>query len=300
MTNLIKLNYRKIVGFLFAVFLLSVNRPHKKLKNISESFNIVPLYSHRISKSSFEKIVKWFLKNKYEFISTSQLIDILHKRENIKNKVWFSLDDGWKNNLDLLPIIEKYKIPITIFLSTGCIQDGYFWFSLVCKYKHLLNFKHPHDLWNIPENEREVEVLNLLKKIKYDDFCGETLAPNDIIELSKSKFIEFGNHTHHHVLLANCLMENKIKEIKLSSNTIFKWVQKSPNSFAFPNGNCDISVYEILKEQKIIIAASTRHGYINTKDFEYYCLPRISLPENLSFSEIKCRILNIWLRNKNE
>ena len=43
---------------------------------------------------------------------------------------FISLDDGWRGNLKLLPIFEKYKVPMCIFITTGPIESGNYWWEL--------------------------------------------------------------------------------------------------------------------------------------------------------------------------
>lgn len=47
-----------------------------------------------------------------------------------KEKVaYLSFDDGWQSNLNLIPIIDKYQAPITIFVSIDPLFSGNFWWE---------------------------------------------------------------------------------------------------------------------------------------------------------------------------
>ncbi len=96
---------------------------------------------HNPEKFLFEKSVKWLMRNGYSFISTDDLIHIL-KRNSIcpKGAVWLTFDDGWKNNIEnVVPVLKKYNIPATFFITTGSVENsGSFWWRLTDRYKDVL------------------------------------------------------------------------------------------------------------------------------------------------------------------
>jgi peptidoglycan/xylan/chitin deacetylase (PgdA/CDA1 family) len=75
---------------------------------------------HNPSIIYFERHIEFFSKNGFKFIS----LDVLkaYLIDNIKipqASVMITFDDGWQDNMRLLPIVEKYNIPVCFFLNTN-------------------------------------------------------------------------------------------------------------------------------------------------------------------------------------
>ena len=121
---------------------------------------IISLYYHNPIISGFEKMIKHFQNRGYRFISVDELSEIMHQEIAINDKlVFLSLDDGWRQNLKLIPLIEKYNVPICIFISTEPVLSGNFWWEYVSKTRNraeLEKFK------NLPYED----FYNQLQKIK--------------------------------------------------------------------------------------------------------------------------------------
>ena len=100
----------------------------------------------------------------------------------------------------------------------------------------------------------------------------------DEIRFLISEGVNIGNHSHNH----NHLPELSIEKIKLeieASNKIFlKEIKEVPNLFAYPYGETDIRVINLLKEYNFKASFGQHSGVINETSNLYY-LPRFSLNE---------------------
>lgn len=264
----------------------------KRFQSRLDQIEILPLYSHNISPKKFESLIKWLTKHDFEFISTGELIEILDSKKNVRKKVWISLDDGWAQNFHLLPIIERLRVPITIFLSTNCILEGYFWFSIVYKLRRLIKYDHPHKFWEIPETERQMSFINLLPNIVLSE--RETLTVEEINKLASCEYLTFGNHTHNHVILNNCSPIQIYEEITLADSLINRWISSQPIAFAYPNGNVESYSRTVISALGYRLIATTNRDYIYCSNTETNSVPRIHLPNNCSLPEMICRVLMIW------
>ena len=83
-------------------------------------------YPYSISKNNFELQMK-YLKDNFVFFDIVNAIDYLNGN-NIKYEnpcVFVTFDDGFKDNISVAyPILKKYEIPFTIFLSTNFIDSS--------------------------------------------------------------------------------------------------------------------------------------------------------------------------------
>ena len=85
-----------------------------------DSWSLEPL-----SSQEFQKQIEYFCRN-HELLSLDQLVSYIRQRKTLPEKaVVITLDDGYKDNyLYAYPILKKYSIPVTIFLTTGHIGSG--------------------------------------------------------------------------------------------------------------------------------------------------------------------------------
>jgi len=93
---------RELIGFL----LIQVSYVFKTDKE-----GILSIYLHYPSKSLFEKIIKWLVSKGYRFISVTELENSIKSKSVTGKMVFVSLDDGWRSNLELVDLIEKYNVP---------------------------------------------------------------------------------------------------------------------------------------------------------------------------------------------
>ena len=178
--------------------ILSIEIP-RKLKEIDKKNKIVSIYGHNPQKKGFEELIKWFLKNNFNFISAENLVQVVKQNIQIKRPVCLSFDDGWRENLNnVFPILKKFKIPATFFISTNSIETGTFWWTKAqrnIKQIDIVSFKN---LWEIPNNERK----NILSKLSDNLIVRESLTIDELKILSESEYVTIGNHTDNHV---NCI-----------------------------------------------------------------------------------------------
>ena len=77
-----------------------------------------------VKAGAFEKQIAYLAK-KYEIISLGELARMLDDPASISGKyVIVTFDDGWRDNFEIAyPILMKYNVPATIFLTTGFIES---------------------------------------------------------------------------------------------------------------------------------------------------------------------------------
>ncbi|WP_435357702.1 polysaccharide deacetylase family protein [Emticicia sp. SJ17W-69] len=109
--------------------------------NINFPINGIPvLMYHKFSNSykddititveQFEEQILFLLKSDYQIIPLSQFVAFINGeiKSLPKKSILLTFDDGYLNNLELAyPILEKYNISATIFLSTAHIGQSNSW-----------------------------------------------------------------------------------------------------------------------------------------------------------------------------
>jgi peptidoglycan/xylan/chitin deacetylase (PgdA/CDA1 family) len=279
------------MGGIFAKVLL-LYYPLSKLSE-KKKYSILSIYAHNPEKVLFEKTIKWFLNYGYTFIKVESLIEILTRKKSAEKKIWLSFDDGWMGNYEnVIPVLEKYKVPATFFVSTQLIRDGYFWLKIARENNKLINIS-PNKLKIMPERERRSIVKNLLVKSDGKYRKRYFMTMEQIKEIANNPLFAIGNHTHHHVITTNCSERELKEELKLSNNILKELLKKDVKIFAYPNGNYNSSVKQILKENGFILCAGTEPRCITQED-DLLELPRCGLLDKGTLSENICHSFGIW------
>ena len=100
----------------------------------------------------------------------------------------------------------------------------------------------------------------------------------DEIRLLKNEGVTIGAHSHSHDHLPKMTIEKIKDEIETSNKIFLKELGEIPNLFAYPYGEADIRIINLLKDYKYKVAFGQHSGVINETSNLYY-LPRFSLNE---------------------
>jgi peptidoglycan/xylan/chitin deacetylase (PgdA/CDA1 family) len=232
-----------------------------------------------------------YLKRKYNPISIDTFIKACNSKcaKYIPYKaIILTFDDGHKGNYNLLPLIEKYKIPVTIFLCSDIINTNrHFWFKYAYKsfqsdyYKRMTN-KEKLKLLAIDgfEYMKEMEDSHALSKIQIE-------------ELRKSNFINLQAHTRYHPILPTCSFDEAEDEIIGSKKILETEYNLKINGFAYPNGDyCDRDI-AICKKGDFKYAITVDFGY-NNIDTDLFRLKRISVNDTQYLNEFIVKASGFW------
>lgn len=294
-------NARNIIALFLSVYFYISGRIRVVKKKAIKGDIIISVYFHNPSKRLFEFIVRWFVKNGFQIISPDQLHQILiGNKPYPSSAVILTVDDGWKENKHcIVKIAKKYKIPVTIFITTSPIETGEaFWWSYISagKKNKLTNYT-VNELKNVTNEKRIIEVNKIKNIIKLNK---DALTIDEVIEISNDKLITIGSHTVSHPILTKCTDSVSKFEISESKEIISNWINKPVKYFAYPNGNYSDREINYLKQSKYELAFTTVPRYIERNGkTDQYSIPRFDVLENVSLIENLCRATGVWFRNKN-
>lgn len=120
-----------------------------------------------ISSERFEEHLKWLAKRPERVVPLRNLLTV----SPAENLIAVTFDDGYKDNLTVaLPLLEKYNLPATIFVSAGFIgEEGYLTGEdLKILAAHPLITIGSHALWHrhlteLPPSEARHELIESKK-----------------------------------------------------------------------------------------------------------------------------------------
>jgi hypothetical protein len=102
---------------------------YHRVLDLQREKNLYSLPGIIVSVKMFDEHVKYLFKN-YNVISLENLVDSLKNNLPFPKKgVVITFDDGWRDNYSFaFPILKKYNLPATIFLTSGYIgTNKTFW-----------------------------------------------------------------------------------------------------------------------------------------------------------------------------
>lgn len=235
--------------------------------------------ARHISKKTLEKHLKYFKKN-FNVVKISEIFE-MYRQNKIPDKkiIAITFDDGFENNFNIvLPLLKKYNLPATFFISAICIENDneVLWPDVINILRQNIennlivgkNIFVKHDKYDFYCFEKNISLLEYLKQQtvktgtaiidelkQKNNFCEilksvnpeiwKLMSKEQIAELSKSELIEIASHGYTHFNLANIEKDEAYNEIKKSKELLEELIQKKIISIAFPNGSYNKEINEM-------------------------------------------------------
>ena len=258
------------------------------------------------STRDFEKQIVHLARN-YRVVSLDEIVDRVKNRRPLRRCVAITFDDGFRDNYEnAYPILRKYNVPATIFLTTGYIDSGTAPWFIKLRYifmqttKTHFNLSHNGAIISHPMNTKDEKfaasdramaylkdchdqdrlplIDRLCEELKVNDFQGLDnlmLTWNQIKKMAENS-ISFGAHTVNHPILSRTSMEIAAREIQESKRMIEEKIGKPVSSFAYPFGKksqYSSAIFPILIKHGFKYAVTTEQ-YPNHSDTSLFELSR--------------------------
>ncbi|MDP4205904.1 MAG: polysaccharide deacetylase family protein [Bacteroidota bacterium] len=234
------------------------------------------------------------MKKGYEFIRLDQIRLLLdYESKSRKKYVLLSCDDGWQKNLQLVPLLEKYQIPLLLFVATQPIREGNFWWETV--------LSGPGSL------KERAELLSQFKRYSYERFRTDleklkesvslersALTSDQLKELAANPLITIGAHTVSHPILPNCPEKVQENEIRQSKEQLEAWLGKKIIAFSYPNSSYNDTTVRLVKEAGFQYAFTAKDTYLKSHQTDPFLIPRFFLNPYGGFYENRARITGSW------
>lgn len=259
-----------------------------------------------LSIEKFEMQLK-YLKKHYSVIP---LRDYLQRRlqglEVPLYSVILTFDDGYESNYSLaFPLLKKYALPATIFLTTNFLQKGEsLWTDRI---EYALDHAEPKRYDFTIENETiplaletagngsKISCVNKIKcRLKnttqefvsryvgtLEDLLGHRLSQeknppflyrplqrHQVLEMTRSGLVSLGSHTHTHRILSRCQPETARQELLQSKQWIESETLSPCEFFCYPNGeegDFNLLTKQLLKEAGYQCAFTAVEGFNDCK-----------------------------------
>lgn len=218
-----------------------------------------------VSVRNFEEQLIYFGK-KYDFF---RLTDDWQTKK--KPGAVLTFDDGYaKTLLYALPLLEKYNIPVTLFITTQNIgsEEEFWWDRLAFDYSSC------NDLYMLPDIGRVTKsdftykaVSHIIAKLKNEEkkswFLAfeeandihfenreeyRALSSEELTLLANHPLVDIGLHSHHHYPFSDLSNEELRSEVQLSIENLDRLVPKNCRFLALPHGSYNSAILGISRE----------------------------------------------------
>ncbi|MCK6639843.1 MAG: polysaccharide deacetylase family protein [Bacteroidia bacterium] len=271
-----------------------------------------------ISTSQLEQHFIYFKKH-FDVVPVSDF-DKTKKYSGIRPQLALTFDDGFTNNMhEVLPLMKKYEIPVSFYITTSCLIDSDFltWADIIelVVYVHKLKeIEFGNKKFKLTDSWKDADSLNLFDYIKsmgeerdgfitlfkeqYDFAYVRQKVPADYYKMlntdelkyfASSHLVEIGSHTHRHYNLANISSSLVASELLKSRLQLEGILDRPITTIAFPDGSYNDTVKVLAKEA----------GYKQLLAVDYRCqsdvsdtaiFPRFTISNTTTFSSNMIRM----------
>ena len=230
-----------------------------------------------------------YLARKYNIIDLNEFLEACSRGDDSKlpeKALVITLDDGHIRNYELLPVLKKLHIPVTIFLCAGIVNTNrHYWF----KFKHPDLFKPA--LKQMP-NEEKLERLKVAGFWPTREFNQpQALTKSQILEMKGH--VNFQGHTLFHPCLPKCYDAEAMVEIFQSKQILEQEYDLAINAIAYPNGDYSDRDIKLVKDAGYAFGITVDYGF-NTIKTDPYRLKRLSVYDTDNIDAVSVKASGVW------
>lgn len=230
----------------------------------------------------------WLSRN-YTIISLDHFLSVCQQKPGVKlpdKALVITLDDGHQGNYELLPLLKKLHIPVTIFLCSGIINTNrHFWFNI-------------SDLPFSSDSMKTIPNQLRLEKLAESGFHPEkefsypqALSKNQILEMRE--YVNFQCHTVSHPILTQCNDEESWREMYESKKQLESEYGFTINAIAYPNGDYSEREGRYATKAGYLSALTVGEGFSSVKT-DLLALKRFSVSDSDSVELLAIKASGIW------
>ena len=197
-----------MIGWFVAVCYALTGKRTQALARYDEGGTVLSLFGHESRPDILEPIIRYLVQKGFSFVSTDDLFLMKTGKMDWRSRLaWLTYDDGWKGLMNLLPILEKYNVPVTVFISPRETDRQQAW----PKHVRAIQFAPgERTLFDLTANERYALI---------DTTAGGNLQDHELADWNELKcfanhpLVTIENHTNSHLSCSHRPLNEVISEI---------------------------------------------------------------------------------------
>ncbi|MGY2341612.1 polysaccharide deacetylase family protein [Pseudomonas sp. SDO5532_S415] len=261
-----------------------------------------------VGPKAFEHLLVW-LKKHFDCVPLMEILQPGSLRSE-RPKVTLTFDDGWRDNaVHAFPLLQKYQVPASIFLSTDFIGSRQrFWWESIGETLwnshgdkarlHLIECLQQMGrplpvLCDDPDvQRRSLALLHFLQNLKtlspvdlnrLTDECPQESLPqaldwHQVRSLEASGLVRFGPHGASHAILTGLDDQRLDEELSRSRQALLNSCNRPLPVYCYPNGDNDERVRQHVAEHHFPFALGTGTG-IYRGNCDPLALPRFGVSQ---------------------
>ena len=289
----------------------------------------VPVYSG-LPTAVFESQIN-YLRNHYRIVSLVEMIEEMNAPVNSDPAVAITFDDGYADlYTQAFPVLQKYKVPATVYLTAGAIETGkvawydrvFVAFQVAPSLEFELPFDPPRQVKLSTPRERlkvAVEFITLMRKLPAAEWRNRVAKLEAAISLPRKSMmnrmlswpqirmmsdggVSFGAHTMTHPVVSRLDETELSVELGDSKKLIENRLQQPVLDFAFPFGKadeCGSLAVDYLSRLGYRSATTTIEG-LNGPGSNPLFLKRVSFCEERSLAIFAIQLSRLFLSSEPE
>lgn len=258
-----------------------------------------------IEPEDFETLILELSNRFYPYSLQEFITRMIEKTPLRENAFIVTFDDGYYDTWDnAYPILKKYSVPATIYITTGFINN-----EIVSCEHQLANWLKRQDEvhfewerntyhWELHTHEERqicyLAIKDLLKPntpSRRTELLDRIIPERDIdntykdlfmkwdhvVELNHSPLITIGAHTHSHPVLTSLSRKEIVAEIESCKKILEKKLGTSINHFSYPYGAAHEEIKHFLRMSGFLSGVTTMPRGISLHGLDVMAIPRIEI-----------------------
>ena len=221
-----------------------------------------------------------YLKKHYHIIGLSDYLEAVRLGVKLPPKsVVITFDDGHVSNYQMLPVIQRLQIPVTIFLCSSIVgTHRHFWF------RHSEEMKYQVEALKQLTNQQRLEALKQFGFEQQQEYADtQALSKEQIAEMKD--VVDFQSHTCYHPILPQCDNEEAQWEIAESKQQLECNYGLEISALSYPNGDYSLRDIQMAKEAGYSCGVTVDSGY-NDFHTDLFRIKRFSVNDAKTITEL--------------
>ena len=186
--------------------------------------------------------------------------DVLAGRAAEGNCAWISFDDGWREMADALPVLERFEVPVSVFIAPGETARGWVWTDNLW---NMLPDSEWHQWYALPADERYAFV-----DAAWEDRAHprRLLDEAGVRQLAAHPLVTVENHFWTHPSAPQRPEAEVLDELDRTQRTLMEWTGRAPRLAAYPFGRGTPSL-DLALRVRGLVPVYTRQGLVTADTF---------------------------------
>jgi peptidoglycan/xylan/chitin deacetylase (PgdA/CDA1 family) len=288
------------------------------LHSVVDDFDRTIESSLRCPAQVLGQILGWLKADGVALVSLDEALERLRGSSSEKFCV-FTFDDGYADNFThLLPIMERFAAPFTVYVTSGMLtgEIDAWWLGLAALIEGRDHLELPaldvrFDCADRADKKNTFLAVESLVHTREDALaavkraiaeqaidCGalarrQALTKEQLRQLAGSPLVTIGAHGERHIKLASVAASEVVGEVTASRRFLEEIIGREVVHFAYPFGDtsaCGVREMEIIRAAGYRTAVTTRRGTLFPEHLSHlHALPREPLLAHETPSTLRCK-----------